>query len=67
MNNKFRQRLIEERADLPMNIYSLECSDDMLFTDGSGNLGIYKSMVARIRTIDELLEGASHEETIRKS
>lgn len=53
-NNKSssHEELLKEKWDLEDRCYALECSDDLLFVNGSGNLSLYESYHQRIREIN---------------
>jgi len=50
------EELHTERDQLIKHIYSLECSDEMLFINNNGNYDLYKSMQARLCDINKLIK-----------
>jgi len=50
------EELHTERDQLIKHIYSLECSDEMLFINNNGNYDLYKSMQALLCDINKLIK-----------
>lgn len=52
-----RQKLLEEKHHLERCCFSLECGDELLYSNGNGNLDMFKGWVKRITEINEVLNG----------
>lgn len=50
-----KEKLINERNSLCIDIFALECSDDRLMTNGNGNKARYEAMQKRMKELDRLI------------